>query len=286
MSDGHLSLYFTLKEGEKADLEVVAAAAIQWVEALRAAAREIVPEAQIKVELVDAQESSLRFNTVLDWAEEQLARIEEGTGKHRRLAKLAIALAVFVPVTGYPTYEFYFGDQPTLSLSEEDRLRIDGFLERTRNLPEVEEKRRKMFRTLERDPSISGVGVAEGRKDPPAVLVPSKEFAERGGLWAIQDDVVDKRTLWPVLDVALIGPVLLNKPRAWTFQPEGLPEFKAMMKDKRFLAALDESHVREQLRTGIPMTIRLKVDEIKENGVWTVKRGGRSVVEVISPRID
>ena len=58
------------------------------------------------------------------------------------------------------------------------------------------------------------------------------------------------------------------------------------MRDKRFLKALEESHVREQLRTGIPMTIRLEVKEQKDGGDWVVKRGGRSVIEVISPKID
>jgi len=40
MADGSISLYFQLKPGEKADLEVVATAALAWVEGLRAA---IVP---------------------------------------------------------------------------------------------------------------------------------------------------------------------------------------------------------------------------------------------------
>ncbi len=62
-----ISLYFRLKDGEKADLEVVAAAAIQWVETLRAAAAIIDPSARINVELLDATEGSLRLNTVLSW---------------------------------------------------------------------------------------------------------------------------------------------------------------------------------------------------------------------------
>ncbi len=284
MSAGEISLYFGLKKGKNADLEVVAQAAIEWVEALRAAALEIEPEAQIRVELLDAKESSLRLNVILDWIEAQLARLDDGSSRYWRLKKLAIAIAIFVPTVGYPTYDFYFGDPPVVSLSEEDRLLLDELIEQISDIPVVEAQRRKFFRVLERDPVITSVGVAEGHDNRPAILVPSTEFAERGGLWDAEEDD-QERTLRPVLDVTLISPTLLRRPRAWTFQPEGLPEFSAIMRDKRFLAALEEDHVRERLRTGIKMTIRLEVKEKRADGDWVVKPQGRSVIEVISPKI-
>ena len=190
----------------------------------------------------------------------------------------------FYPPLAIPLISFILAT-PRPLLSAEDRERLDELLERIRNIPEIEARRRNFFRTLERDPSISGVGMAEGRRDPPTILVPSTEFAERGGLWALEEDK-QERTLYPILDVTLISPTLLKRPRRWAFQPEGLPEFTATMKDKRFLAALEESHVREKLRTGIQMTIRLEVKETKVDGDWVVKHGGRSVIEVILPKID
>ena len=143
-----------------------------------------------------------------------------------------------------------------------------------------------VFKTLERDKSITSAGVAEHKNDQPILLVPADQFAERGGLWAIVDgDDRQERTTYPVVDVVLIAPVLLSVPRSWKFQPPGLPEFAATMNDKRFLAALLQDHVRERLRVGIPMTLRLAVKEVKVDGVWQQKRGGRSVVEVISPKV-
>ena len=56
------------------------------------------------------------------------------------------------------------------------------------------------------------------------------------------------------------------------FEPPGLPEFNATMDDKRFLAALLQDHVRERLRVGAPMTLRLAVKEVKIGGVWQQKR--------------
>jgi len=281
---GALSLYFDLKPGEKADLEVVAAAAIKWVEALRAAAREIDPDTNIKVELLDAEEGSLRLNTILEWMESQVARIQDGSGKYPRLKKMAIAAAVFVPLTGYPTYDFYFGDH-AVELSQEDRQRLDDFIAITKGKPSIERPAQEFFRALEQDPSIKGVGVTESKDERPRTIIPSSEFPERSGLWSTpQVDIVDqKRTSYPIVDVTLISPVLVRKKLAWKFQPDGgMPAFTAKMSDERFLEALDEKHVKESLSTGIRMKLRLKVEEVNSGGVWEPKK--RTVVEVISPR--
>lgn len=280
--DGSLSLYFDLKEGEKADLEVVAQAAIHWVGAIRAVARQIDPDMNVRVEIIDASEGSLSLNTVLDFLERQLTRVEEGSGRHPRLRKLAIALAIFLPVSGFETYDLYFGDG-RVELSETDRAVLNDILKHVKPTPEVIEKKEKFFKTLEHDPAIKGVGFSEKRTQP-FVMIPSDQFPERGGLWSIQEQDPDKRTIYPVVDVTLIAATLVKKPRAWRFQPDGLPEFSAKMKDKRFLDALEDDHVRERLRIGIRMTIRLRVEEKKVGGVW--QAGRRQVVEVISPRVD
>ena len=57
-----LSLYFGLEGDEKIDLAVAAEAALHWVASLRAAATALIPHANISVQLIDAEEGSLRFN--------------------------------------------------------------------------------------------------------------------------------------------------------------------------------------------------------------------------------
>lgn len=286
MEDVPLCLYLDLKPGEKADLEVVAQAALHWVSGLRTAATAIDPNAQIRIELLDASDGSLSLNTFLSWAESQLAQIEKGAKRYPRLLGLAVALALFVADdVGQHYLDQYLWGDPVISLSDEDRALLRELIGTAAKAPEVQSQSRRFFKSLEHDPSIAGVGVSEQRGVRPATIIPSTEFAQRGGLWAIEEDEKE-RTLRPVLDVTLISPVLLSRPRAWTFRPEGLPEFTATMKDRRFLAALDDDHVRERLRTGIPMTIRLEVKEKKVDGDWVPQRKGRSVTEVISPKVD
>ena len=55
------------------------------------------------------------------------------------------------------------------------------------------------------------------------------------------------------------------------------------MKDAKFLEALQSTGIGENLRSGIRMTIRLEVKEELHNGQWIMKKGGRSVIEVLSP---
>jgi hypothetical protein len=293
MSDNSISLYFQLKPGEKADLEVVATAALEWLGAVRAAAAELEPGAQVRVELVDADESSLKLNAIFEWLESQIKRIEEGSGQYPRLRKVAIALAIFIATTGVHFELDRLKEPPAAVLSPEDRKFLEEnrhllneLLERIQKNPEVEVRRQKFFKTIERDQSITGAGISEGPDAAPLVVIPKTQFAEMSGLWALAEDEPSEHTIYPVIDVTLISPILLPMPRSWTFQPDGLPEFRATMRDKRFLGALEHAHVRESLRTGIRMTLRLQVKEKNVGGVWIVKRRGRSVVEVISPKID
>jgi hypothetical protein len=281
--DNELSLFFELAEGRKADLEIISAAAIAWVETLRAAARAIEPESDVKVELIDADEGSLIYNTVVDWfernVEPKLERIQRGSGRLPRSKKLLLGFAPFLLVTAVPTYDHYFRDG---QFTDSDR----DMLKRIEHDITVEAARRKFYRTLEREPAITAVGVKEHRGDEPLALVPSSAFPEAGGLWAIEHDGDQVQITNPVLEVVLVKPALVHTPRAWTFKPQGLPEFDAVMRDPVILRAIQSGGLPVRLQEGIPMTIRLEVREVLVDGQWKLTRGGRSVIRVISPKMD
>lgn len=287
MSDGSISLYFQLREGEKADLEIVSAAAIAWVESLRAVARSYDPDSDVRVELVDADESSLIFNTIVDWfernVEARIDRFDRGGGRLPRTRKLALALALFLIVTGYPTYDFYFGEG---DFTDEDRAMLIEILERAKSDPAVETSKRKFFRTIEREPAITAVGIKEDADSDPLIVISNDRFAEAGGLWVADERDKPEQVTHPLLDVILVKPALVHTPRSWTFKPEGLPEFEAVMRDPLVLKAIQENGLPERLREGIPMTIRLEVREVFVDGRWKLDRGGRSVIRVISPKMD
>lgn len=277
--DPSVTLYFEVRAGEFLDLEIAAAAAIHWSQAMRAAALAIDPEAQVRVAMLGAQPGSMKW---LAAVEHKLDRLHTGFGRYPRLTQLALGLAIFIPTVAIPTYDFYFGEK---GLPQEDRDRIDQIIEKAANSPEVETPRRQMFNAMSREPKITGAGVSLTVEGSPAVVVPSNQFPERGGLFLPQEPPEAERTVYPTLEVELISPHLSDGVRAWTFRQEGMPPFTATMRDARFLAALERSEIRETLRAHIPMVIKLKVVEVLRNGQWVVKAKGRSVVEVLSPSI-
>jgi hypothetical protein len=229
--------------------------------------------------MLGATVGSLRWLAAI---ERGLEAVHSGFGRYPRLVQLGIALAVFVPVSGIPTYHFYFGDH---GLPDEDRERLDEVIALARSAPGVEEPRRKMFSALEADPKITGVGVGSGATGKPPFIIPSNQFAEHGGLFLPQEPPELERTVWPILDVELVTAHLSNSARTWTFKQEGLPPFGAIMKDKRFLDALERDEVKERLRSHIPMRIQLEVREVFKDGEWRVKPRGRVVVRVLEPDV-
>ncbi len=284
--DRPVSLYFKLREQETADLEIISAAAIAWVEALRAVAQAVDPDSDVKVELINVDQSSAIYNTLVDWfertVEPHVDRVARGYDRQPRSRKLILALALFAVTTAYSTYDTYFGDDFT----DEDRETLKRIDERTRHNPAVTTARNKFFRIVERERSVVAVGIKEGPTSEPIVMVESESFPHDGdALFAIEEDT-PARITQSVLEVVLVKPALVHTPRAWTFKPDGLPEFDAVMRDAKVLHAIQTRGFPEQMREGIRMTIRIEVREVSVDGQWRLIRGGRSVMRVIDPKID
>ena len=117
-------------------------------------------------------------------------------------------------------------------------------------------------------------------------MVSKESFPVEGGLFAMQEEGVQERITPAVVEVVLVKPALVHTPRTWTFKPDGLPEFDAVMRDALVLQAIEDKGFTATMREGIRMTLRLEVKEVLVDGQWKLVRGGRSVMRVISPKID
>lgn len=276
----HLGLYFSLRDGESADLEVIARASLAWVDALRAAVHAVDPAGDFRVKVIDADEGSLILNAVIAWLDE---RIDEGADWFEALPRprrLMIVFAVFMIFTAGPAYDTYFGDE---SATPEQ---VEAAVNKIRADPEFKNKRKKFYRELEQDPAITGVGIKPDEHSPPIVYVESQHFAEAGGLWSdVQEDAQERMTS-TIVDVVLVKPALVGEARSWEFEAPGIGRFHAIMQDGGVLRAMREAGLPERLREGIPMRVRLEVREIAINGAWKVASRGRVITHVITPQID
>ena len=271
--DATLSLYFGLNDGRKADLEVISKASIEWVNSVRHATQMIDPSVNIKVEFINAHEASLSLNTILDWGEDQLEKIQ-----HPRLLATAVGLALFLIVDAGPAYEYWFGEPDKLELSDEDREILDDLLAKISDSEELRKTNRKFFATVAQDPAVSSVGICERPHAEPVFSVPSSRFAERSGLWET-DNEPETRPVEREADVVLETPQLYETDRRWRFldKATGKP-FTAKMRDEEFANSLREGGVNANLRMGIEMTIRIRFEEERKGNEWV---SDPSTIEVL-----
>lgn len=282
MSDANntLSLYFGLHEGRKADLEIVAKAAIEWVNSIRHASNALDPSLDVRVEFIDAHESSLSINTIIDWSKASIEKTGKGldkteellerlaNSKHPRLKTLAMAFGVFLIIDFGPTIEFHLGEPDALELSEQDRDLLHDVLKEISKSEELKRSNRRFFNALSNDSAISSVGVCEAPKESPIISVPSSQFAERGGLWSLEKDIVE-RVSERTAEVILEMPNLSAKDRKWRFLDVATDEtFTAKMRDNEFIQSLADGKVDESLRNGITMEVNISFKEVLEDGEW------------------
>lgn len=286
----YVGLYIALKPEELVDLEVAAAAAIAWCRTLKAASQTMDSGYEYRVQLVEARPGSSKWLARIERSKiNQVAEDMKTTWERLpAVIKIVAGLAVGLAVTGKPTWDYYLGDD---GFTPKQLEQMQEMMTRTNQSPAVQAHRKEVFREVLRDPNITGLGSGivrdnEWRSTP---LIPANQFAEAEGLFALHDpdDGPTKRTLYQTLDVILVTPRLENAELVWTFRQEGLPgKFSALMKDTKFLAALESNKIEERLRLNIPMRIRLEIKETLINGQWRVQRKGRSILEVLSPAPD
>lgn len=290
MSDyGELSFYIDTAPGELADLEVAAAAAIKWAQALKAAANALNPDCDYRVSLVEARSGSANWIAKVEQSapNRALKRVERGWKKMPLIMRLGIGLAVVVPMTAKPTIDYWLGND---GFSDTQKAELEAIYKKVAEQPAVKAGRQSVYKEAQRDPKIRGLGtgIPEGDNWKPKNTIPANQFAEAEGLFEPQKaEEPEERIVSQELDVILVTPRLENARRAWTFRQEGIPgSFNAEMDDANFLAALDRSGIHETLRANIPMSIRLEIKQERIDGAWKVKRRGRRVVEVISPVVE
>ena len=284
---GTVSLYVDLKPNEQIDLEVAARAAIEWAKMLKAASVAVEPDFVYRVVLVAAEPGSSKWLARIERSpiNQAVKDISIGWQELPIILRYTVALTAFVIVTGYPTYKTYFADEG-FTPTQLEQLR--EMLDKTTESPEVKILRRAMYRELQRDRNVTGVGggVPDKPEWRPPQMIPVGRFGEADGfIEAFREPQEDNaRTIYQTLEVILVTAQLVNAHRVWTFRQEGIPgKFNATMKDPHFLAALEKKALHERLGTNIQITIRLEIKEVRVDGKWRLKRGGRSVLKVLSP---
>jgi hypothetical protein len=271
MSSAPISLYLDLERGQKADLEVVARASIAFAEAIRAVAFFFDPNLELKIELASGTEGSLSLNSILK-------SVKTGDGKELTLAAIGgVVLFWFgnhLLDWGFEkVMDLITGKEDNvkveMNLSPEDIMALQGLVDKAIEGKVGQHQVQEIYRNLEGDPAIAGVGVTRVPERRPAVIVPRNQFQARAGgvsgsipqLIATLREPITQETL------ILVRPVLVPGHRRWRFAGRQ-GEFGAPILDDEFLQNLMAGNFHIPISAGIEMDVELQTTEQRVGSVW------------------
>lgn len=278
-----ISLYLDLEEGQLANIEVVARAALAWSAAIKELAYVVDPSIEIEIDLVSGTEGSLGLNACV----KAIGRL---INKDPKLKTIIItSLTWFTLQTGAYTYEKILdwltgANAPPVvrELSQKEIEQIAQEVVKAQQGEVAAAQRKQVFHELSQDQSIIGVGATQEPGKRPISIIPRSEFSQRAGQTIVAIDTeATKRAETGRIVVVLVSPTLKDAERRWRFQAGNLPEFGATMKDHEFLAAVAAGRVALPLRAGIEMEIELETKLELSGELWTVKE--RNVLKVYRP---
>jgi len=287
-----ISLYLDLVEGETADLEAVAKAAIAFSRAIKDAAYILDPSGEVQVKLVSGTESSLSLNGLVQMISKSTPKDKIGAVLMSVILGTGIWLTDRTLTFGWesllatgPVREMIIkaGDAFGLDLRSEVQVLSDEEIQRiaervasmvrTRGSnPHVSD----VYRHLDEDPAIKGAGVSAVPGARPGYIVPKERF-RRFYESAIEFDGPDSRIRREIVPLRIVSPRLVDDDRRWKFiGPDR--EFGATVEDDRFRADFVNGNLEIDVKRGINIRARIRINEKKENGVWAIK--GYAIEEV------
>jgi len=265
--DQTFSLYLDLESGQIADLETVARVSLALSQAVKDIAKTIDPFAEIRVELESGTEGSLRLNTVF--------RLLKAAIPNRTTAKAVAILLLSWFSTDIRQYgvgqimDHFYKDET--GISDQQKNEIEKIVTDLLNKKTAEEHSEQIYKELDRDTAIKGVGASTSKTERPSAIVPRSAFSSRIPHQVVVEETTKTRTITAKQTLILINPVLVHSDRGWKFYYSGI-EFTAKIADKKFLENAWSGKSRIPFKEGVHLSVELKTEEKKEGGVWIVKK--------------
>jgi hypothetical protein len=278
-------LHFEIAPGQFPDTRVIAQALLKWVILIEEAARAIDPADKVELAIIGNDRGSLRFPQIIKFAERSIENVDIAWSEYPYLKKAVLGSAhVFATgIVGGLISVSMMPDVQKVEIVESDKPVVEEMEKRVADSESVRAANREFYRVIERERSITAVGVAPDRESKPYIMVPREEFQTRSGLWEIDEDVQREQVKVDVWDVVLLKAPFSHKQLRWQFSRDGL-SFSAVMQDANFLAAVKDGRVPINLQEGVIMRIEVEYLEKLEGQVWVADPRSRRVVRVLQPQ--
>lgn len=281
-----ISLYFDVPKGERADLEAIARATIEWISIIRDIASVVAPNIEFDIEFVESEDGSV-------WLSSLLQAVKEGDRK--ALATIATSVVAFFALGPALHLQTDLGDAfwerlghtHKVDLSEQDKNEIVTRVKQAINETPIEQHRQRLVQQAERDEDIRGVGVSLAPvPSGPVAKIPRELFPAYGAIVQTERPPFKKdTTIHQGVRVKVIRANLEEgepKPR-WRFA-EGETRWSADIEDSEFVLALNLDRTGLHLAVGQTMIVDVAIDLRFVDGAW--EENNRRVIRVIEPRIN
>lgn len=270
MQAGSFSLYLDLEPGETASLEVIAKTSLAFVEAVRELAFILDPSLEIEIALVSGTEGSLSLNALF-----KSKKVKDLFSTKALIAAMTVSFMWF---GGHArdwvlekVLEETIGPESITHLSKEDLASIAETATEAVTKKLANGHVQQVYKELQADPTIKGVGATIVPATRPTNIVPRSEFPARAGSNVETIRTERKRTRESREWLTLVSPVLVEGDRIWEFTgTEG--KISAPVKDRNFLHSVPTGATGLRLVSGIRLDVDLKTFEEFEDGAWHVKR--------------
>lgn len=255
-----ISLYIDIADGQVADIEVVARAAIAFSEAIKELIFIFDPSLEVRVEFASGTPGSLSLNSII--------RSLKAKAEQRPILAAA-ASTVLLWFGNYAFNEVIDEIRGKDELTEQQldtiATKVATAIEKRAAQPLVQ----RVYEELESDRAITGVGASTIPGVRPKHIIPRAEFAAKAEMAILPEMVESRRRSRKRRErVVIISPVLLQSPtRRWRFKhAEG--EFGAPIKDAAFLNDLITGRVVLPMTGGVELDVLLETEEELQDRVW------------------
>lgn len=263
-----LTLYLDLEPGKTVDLEVAARASIAWSRAIKEIGFILAPDAQFVVELRSGTEGSLGLNSLI-------RSVREIDPKYLKAIAVGVLLWFSNETASWmhgQLFDAIFGNA-NAEVTAPEGLSPEQFAALLRAIEQGagKEHTKEVYRELERDPAIRGVGVTTAPGTRPRVIIPRDQFADRAGFGVTITESSVRRVRPARFEALLIKPVLIpGSQRRWRFQTsEG--ELGFVMGDDDFVTRILTGVDPLPMVSGIILDLAVSITEEFDGKVWVVK---------------
>ena len=263
-----ISLYIDLEPNRTAEIESVARASLEFAAGIREAAFLIDPSFEFRIELLEGEQSSLWLKAKLKWL--------RGLGHaHPTMAAVTLYAAGWFSgqTIGYG-YEALLDAVFKSEDAEIVRLEPAQAEDIARRVAKLTESRapdqhfRNVYRALQPDEAVRGVGAAAQNERKPSIIVPRKDFEQLMLPPASAAPIGRLRTRPESGDYVIIRPVLKEGGGKWRLRG-AKGEVSATIADDDFYNDILSGSVAVPLAAEIHMKADVEVREQQiEEGAW------------------